>query len=366
MNLNDLRKNAYQKAASPLPTNNTPKDANKMDEVLVKVPIKESVYRRVAKFLILIGVEDAAKVIPLLTAEQRQKIILEVASIRTISEEEKSAILEEFDELYKNVKLTGGKETAREILTRAYGAEKADSLLQKTVPFTKGRPFEYLNNETPERITTLLSSESNLVRTLVLSNIQPEKAAKVINALPKSDKKEVILRLAKIEPIQSDVLQRVDKAIYEKAQTLTEESAIKIDGRDKLTSILKAMPVTMEQDILNMLDNDATGLSEDLRQRLFTLDDVINAQDKYIQERLQAMSAIDIARLIAKKKVEFRQKILTNISQGRRQEVLDEEKLTPLLKADCERVTSSFIERLRSDYEKGLLIIVGRNDKDFV
>ena len=41
----------------------------------------DSVYRRVAKFLLLIGVNEAAKILPHLTAEQTEKIIPELALI---------------------------------------------------------------------------------------------------------------------------------------------------------------------------------------------------------------------------------------------------------------------------------------------
>ena len=62
---------------------------------LVKVPEqpkqpgeKESIYRRVAKFLVVIGVDEAAKIIPHLTEEQTEKIIPEIAAVQKVTPEE--------------------------------------------------------------------------------------------------------------------------------------------------------------------------------------------------------------------------------------------------------------------------------------
>ena len=58
---------------------------------------KESLYRRVAKFLLIIGVEEAAKIIPHLTQEQIDLIVPEIASIRSVDPDEATVILAEFE-----------------------------------------------------------------------------------------------------------------------------------------------------------------------------------------------------------------------------------------------------------------------------
>ena len=99
-----------------------------VDDVLFKVPAqeqngKESVYRRVAKFLIILGVEQSAKVLQLLTPEQIEKIVPELASIRSVSPEEKEVILAEFEGLANQTMELGGKQTVFTILEKAYGEQ---------------------------------------------------------------------------------------------------------------------------------------------------------------------------------------------------------------------------------------------------
>lgn len=341
---------------------------------LVKVPVSpkeadgsDSVYRRVAKFLLLIGIDEAAKILPHLSPEQTEKIIPEIASIRSVSPEESEVILEEFRGLLEKSRESGGIETAREILEKAYGPEKAREMLEKAAPFNGAKPFDYLNDADSERIFYLLSDETEQIKALVLSRIEPKKAASVINLMKPQEKADVVMRLAKMEPVSPDVLHRVDQAMHEKSLAQTTEKAEKIDGRNALAAILKKMNPVVEDEILANLAEEDPSLGEDLRSRLFTIEDVVNADDKFVQAKLRDMSDAEIAMLVAQKPDDFKEKILSCISAGRRQLVREEQEInSPYRKADCERVTSQFFSVLRRAYERGELIIKGRNEEDYV
>lgn len=360
-----------------LNTNNLNNNAIK-NNALIKVPTKEekqdsfktqqdSVYRRVAKFLLLIGVNEAAKILPHLSAEQIDKITKEIVSIRNISTEESSLILAEFKGLLDKSRESGGMDTAREILEKTYGPQKAEEILNKAVPFSGGKPFDYLNDADSERIYYLLKDEVLAVKTLVLSHLVPKKAASVINYMPSEEKKEVMIRLVKLQPVSPEVLKRIDHAIHEKSLRQTSEKAENLDGRNALAQILKQMPVESENQILSSLSQEDPDLSQDLRSRLFTIEDVIKADSKFIQNKLREMSDLDIAYLITGKTQEFIDKIFSCISSTRKEDVLQEIEINkPLLKKECDRITSLFFSILRRAFEDGKLIIQGRNDDIFV
>ncbi len=341
---------------------------------LIKVPGesktpdgKDSVYRRVAKFLLLIGEDEAAKILPHLTEKQIERIIPEIASIRTVNKDEANVILAEFNELLAQTKSSGGIETAREMLEKAYGKDKADQMLSNAVQFDGERPFEYLRDFDEERLYLLLKDENVGVQSMVLSFLQPEKAAKVINQMSAEEKREVVMRLAKMEPVSPDIIRRVSQALHEKAENQVVEKAETIDGRNALAQILKKMDFDTESEILGELSANDPDLGQDLKQRLFTYEDVVNADDKIVQSELRNLSDQDIAYLIAGKNDDFCEKILSNISAGRRSEVrAQSDILKPMRKSDVERITSLFVARLRNECESGNLIIKNRNEDKFI
>ena len=327
----------------------------------------DSVYRRVAKFLLLIGVNEAAKILPHLTADQTEKIIPELASIRSVDPDEASVIFAEFQSLLERSRQSGGVQTARTILEKAFGADKAQAMLEKTVSYPDGTPFDYLQEISAERLSQLLKDESAPVQALVLSRLKPALAAAFIKSLDRERQKDIIGRMAKLSSISSEVVRRVDRAMREKSQTLSTETGTALDGRGVLAEILKKMDPESEKSILSVLDENDAELGADVRKRLFTLDDIIRADDRFIQGTLRSMSDGDLALLIAGKPEEFREKILTNVSKGRGDSVLEEEQLKkPIRKRDADEVTDAFFGTLRRAWERGKLVIKGRDDDVYV
>ena len=334
---------------------------------LVKIPAssteKDSIYRRVAKFLVIVGIDEAAKILPHLTEEQTEKIIPEIASIQKITPEESASILEEFESLVEKAREEGGLETARNILTKAYGSEKAEDMLKKSVKYPDGKAFDYLSDANAERIKVLIDGESDAVKSLVLSQIEPKKAAKVINLMDVDDKKKIVLRLAKIKPVAPEVLAEIDRSLHEKLLTQNTENSQNMDGRGVLAQILKRMNPSVENSIINTLSEQDPELGEDLRKRLFTEEDVIGSDDRFIQNYLHDMEDRDIAVLIYGKNDAFREKILSNVSKNRRRVILDEESMIHhLTKSDSEKMTSSFYSVLRRAWENGDLRVSGRDE----
>ena len=336
---------------------------------LIKIPgtssENESIYRRVAKFLVIVGLDEAARILPHLTEEQTEKIIPEIATIQKITPEEKAQILDEFDSLLVKAREEGGVETARTILSKAYGSVKAEEMLARSIQFQHGKPFEYLADTDAERIKLLIEGESVGIQAIVLSQIEPKKSAKVINLMDVEDKKNIVLRLAKMKSVAPEVMKEIDHSLHEKLLTQNTENSQTLDGRGVLAQILKRMTPSAEHGILDVLTAQDPELGADLRKRLFTEEDVIGSDDRFIQNYLHDMETRDIAILIFKKSDAFREKILSNVSKNRRADVLEEESmLGTVTKSDSENLTSKFYAVLRRAWEKGDLRVAGRDEDE--
>lgn len=326
--------------------------------------IDDNKYRRVAKFLLLIGIDEAAKILAHLPQDQIERIIPEIASIRSVEKDEAEVILAEFQAIAAKSREQGGVETARSILEKAYGKERADILLKKYVPEPETQPFEYLNELESEKVWILLKDESIPVRSLVIAHLKPQLAADVINQMQGEEKTELIKRIAKMKAMDPEAVRRVDKAMHEKMKAIDTNRSETMDGRGALAEILKRMSSSAENEILASLGQSDSDLTSDLRRRLFTTDDFVNADDRFIQEYLRNMEDGDIAVLIAGKDEKFRDKIFSNISKIRGAEILEEEQLKlPVKKTESKAITDKFMNAMRSAWERGDLIIAGRDDE---
>ncbi|MGL4982566.1 MAG: flagellar motor switch protein FliG [Treponemataceae bacterium] len=328
---------------------------------------KDSSYRRVAKFLLLIGNDEAAKILPHLPQDQTDKIIAEIATIDRVGEDEALDILAEFESLVKIARESGGLSTARTILKKAFGDEKAEKVISKTLPFSAERPFDYLQEMDEEHIFLLLKDEPETIRALVLSHLPAEKSATFIKKLDKNEQKEVIHRLAKLQKLDTDMVRRVNESIAQKAEKIETTQIYRFDGKNALAEILRKMSPDMESTMLNHLNQVDPSLEQDLRDRLFTLDDIVDVEDDFVQKRLSLLKDEQIALLIAGKKQDFREKMLKNVSKGRATIILEEETARkPIPRKEVDDVTKQFFSIFQNAWEKKELRLLNQADDEWI
>jgi flagellar motor switch protein FliG len=333
----------------------------------------DSRIRRAAKFLILTGGDEAARILSHLDQEQVEAISREIASIRGIDAGEAGVILDEFRSLLSAPSVcagsaAGGVEAARRLLYAAFGPERGESFLNKTLPETRENPFAFLEDFSGEQAALLLKEESPMTAALVLSRLSPKLSAAVLaNTLP-GRKLEIVRRLAHLGPVSPEVIGQIASALREKARHISAAvsgDTIGIDGRNALAAILKSSDLAFGDRILEELEDVDESLSRDLKGRLHTLEDVVRAGDRPLQEKLRNMSERDIALLLKGRSVAFIEKIMANVSSHRRDLIREEDEiLGTVSRRDADKAGEEFLAWFRLGREEGRILLI--NDEDVV
>jgi flagellar motor switch protein FliG len=333
--------------------------------------LPDSKYRKVAKFLILIGSEQAAEILAELDPDQVEEILKEIAITKVIKPEEGQIILDEFKTLFSKPYnfsgvSKGGVETARRILYAAKGPEKGEEILNRAIPASKEKLFSFLEEFTPDQIVMLLKTESAQTAALLLSRMPSKFSAEVLSKLPSDRKAEVLKRIAYQREISPEVLEQVSAALKEKARHISGDAGdIQIDGMQTLAAILKQGDYAFGDKIIGELENANPAIGKELKEKIYTLDDVIYTVDRPIQDKLAAMSDQEIAILIKGRGKEFSEKILTCVSVSRRQQIREEsEILGAIPKRDCDAIAGEFLAWFRTAREKGDIVLY--SDRDVV
>jgi len=329
----------------------------------------ESKYRRVAKFLILIGSEQAAEILAELDPKQVEKISREIALIRVIKPEERDEIFAEFHSLFSrhycfSGSSHGGVETARRILYAFNGPEKGEELLNRAVPESRENLFGFLEDFSPEQLVIVLKTETAQTTALILSRLSPKLSAEILSRLPPDFKPEVLKRMAYQKEVSPEVLEQIAAALKEKVRHVSgSANDIEIDGMQTLAAILKQGDYAFGDKIINDLEKSSPDIGKDLKEKLYTLDDVISTVDRPIQDKLKTMSERDIAILLKGRGMEFGEKILSCVSAGRRKSIREEsEILGAVPKRDCDAVAGEFLAWFRTARENGEIILYSDED----
>jgi flagellar motor switch protein FliG len=164
--------------------------------------------------------------------------------------------------------------------------------------------------------------------------------------------------------IHPEVLEQITAALKEKARhILSSTDQIKVDGMQTLAAILKQGDYSFSEKLIGELEKDSPVIGKDLKEKLYTLDDVVYSTDRPIQERLALMSETEIAILLKGRKKEFCEKILSCVSAGRRQVIREEyDILGAVSKRDCDEAAGEFLTWFRKARKSGEIILYSDED----
>ncbi len=320
---------------------------------------------KAAKFLLLLGQDEAANVIRHLKPQEIENISRAIAKITHIDTAEANAILLEFGWLAKTSgkSFDGGADTAERMLTAAFGEEKAREVLKKAVPDTH-KPFTFLNEFSAKQVMSLLKDESSQVLALIIPYIEPKLASSLIGELPIARRTEVVKRIAKLERMDNEVLFKVEEVLKNKlAKQGRPETMDHIDGASVLAGILRHAGTELEGSILADIREDNPELSQDIRERLFTAEDLLRVSNKDVQKGLRDLGERDIALILKGKSQALRDKFLSNVSQSKRTIILEEYDIMGTVRRDeVDKATRSCIDYFKKRWEAGKLVLEGDED----
>lgn len=351
---------AEKPAAGPAPAK-----AADRKKGLLKTGTERSI-RKVAKFLILLGRDEAVKVVRHLTPAEIEELGAEISTIKTIDSHEAELILKEFGYAAKKLpgSAHGGTEVAASILENAFGKDKSKTILQKAVPDTAPKPFEFLAELEVAGVIALLRGESLPVLTMVLPHLDPAVAAKVLATFEADVRTSLIKRLAKIEKVSQDIVARVETGLRDKARHLGGQISETIDGKTRLAEILRHMDMSKEQAILGRLEISEPETASEIRERLFTLETILKVFDEDMEVLLRDWTEQDLALILKGIPAQVEPKFATNMS-GRRLALIRQEQdlLGPTPQSEVNKAVKAFLEKLRDGVRTGRIRLADKEEE---
>ena len=275
-----------------------PRQKQKRDPSIVgfiKETSRDTGYRKAAQFLMLLGKDEAARVLRHMSPEEVQGITLEIARTQHIEEKEASKILEEFGYIRetKDLIALGGIDKAQEMLVASVGREKAEEIIARVRKDMAPPPFTFLQDIDVHQAITLVREESVPVAALIIAHLEPKLAARILQALSPEVQRQIIPRIAKTLKVDPEVLRKAEETLRSKVRQqggdpVTEE----VDGKAALTEILRYMDPAKEQSILAELEPNT---ANQIRKRLYTIDIVFQLPDKDLQRVMRDYADREIA-----------------------------------------------------------------------
>ena len=324
--------------------------------------------RRVAALLVALGPDKAGEILKHLSDAEVQVLSAEMAGLRRLPPETAAAVLEELAVTVtaEEQVAVGGLDFARQALEASLGKSRADEVLEGLAARDGARPFSFLRKTPPEQICAFLAEESPQTIALVIASLHSTLGARVLATLPPEVQTDVALRIATMADANPDVIRELEEGLRAKLANVLNTDLTDTGGVDSIAAILNHAGRSTERNVLQAIERSHADLADEIRQRLFTFDDIVNLPDRDIQLVLREIDQKELALALRGVSDAVQEKLMANLSSRAAELVRDDiETMGPQPKAVVEEAQSTIVAAVRRLEDAGQ-ITLARGEEDEV
>ena len=325
--------------------------------------------QKAAAVIVSLGADKASNLYQYMEPEDVETLTLEVARLGMLDAETTEAVLEEFyQSCMTNKAVTeGGLEYARAVLEKAFGSQAAINLLDKVTKSLKNREFAFLNKAEVKSLYSALQSERPQTMALVLSYVDPSKAAGVIEQLPPDRQIKVVEAIATMESASPAAIKIIEKEMERKFSSIVTSSNVKVGGIDYVASIMNNLDRSSEKSIFDGLNVNNAELADEIRKRMFVFEDIITLDDRAVQRVLANCDQRDVVLALKSANSEVSNKLFSNMSARLAESIRDDLEITTNVRMkDVEDSQQRIVGIIRDLEEKGEIVIAKGGKDDII
>lgn len=323
--------------------------------------------QKAAILLLSLGSEISAGIMKNLREDEIEELSLEIANIRRVPPEVKDRVLEEFYQicLAQEYIISGGIDSAREILEKALGSHKAHDIIGKLTASLQVRPFDFARKTEPSQLLNFIQNEHPQTIALVMAYLAPEQAGIILSALPPLQQVEVAKRVATMDRTSPDVLREVELILEKKLSSFVMQDFTIAGGVEAVVSILNRVDRGTEKTILEALAEENPELADEIKRRMFVFEDIVLLDNRSVQRILREIDAKDLSMAMKTASEDVKNLIFRNMSK-RAVELLKEDMsyMGPVRLRDVEEAQQKIVNVIRQLEDSGEIIISrGKEDE---
>jgi len=239
--------------------------------------------QKAATFMLAVGEEHASKLFAMMHEDEIRDISQAMASLGTVPADAVEDLAREFTEsIGQTGNLVGTWETTERMLLRTLPRERVSQIMEEIRGPAGRTMWDKLGNVNEAVLANYLKNEYPQTVAVVLTKVKSEHAARVLSMLPESFAMEVVMRMLRMESVQKEALEGVEKTL--KAEFMSNLArAQRRDAHEMMAEIFNNLDRQSESRILAALEERNRDAAERIRSLMFTFDDLVRLDGMGVQ-----------------------------------------------------------------------------------
>ena len=322
-----------------------------------------------AILMMLLGEDEASEIVRNLSPKEVQHLGTAMYSVQGLDQDTVNAVLDEFLAIIKAQTSLGmgAGNYIRNVMNKALGEDKAQSVLSRIAPSTSTRPIEILDWMDARSIAELIIDEHPQIIALIISYLDAGQAADVLGLLPEALQSEIVRRIATLQTVGPDALAELENVMQSKFKANASLRAAKVGGVDAAARIMNFTKQNMEQRIMKDISRNDRELMQAITESMFIFDNLIMSDERSLQTLLRSVDNELLVLALKGADEPLREKLFSCMSKRAAANIVDEmEALGPVRLTEVQTAQKEIINVARRMSDEGTIVLAGRGGDDFV
>ncbi len=320
---------------------------------------------KAAIFMLSIGEDHTAKLFEFMDDEEIMEISQTMASLGKVSANIVERLFVDFAEQMSSTgSLIGTLDSTERLLQKVLGKDKVSSIMEEIRGPAGRTMWEKLGNVNEEILASFLQKEYPQTVSVVMTKIAPDHAARVLALLPEGFAMEVINRMLKMEAVQKEVLDDIERTLKTEFMSNLAKTARR-DSHEMMAEIFNSLDRSAEQRFMESLEENEPDSAEKIRSLMFTFEDLIRLDPGSIQAVIRAADKDKLPAALKGATDAVKDLFFSNMSE-RAAKILKEDiaAMGPVKLRDVEDAQMAIVTVTKDLEARGEVQIAGDSDDD--
>lgn len=321
---------------------------------------------RAAIFLLSLGENDAAQVLRHMGPKEVQKIGIAMASLKNISKEEVTSVLEGFlQEVGGHTSLgVGTDEYIRRTLISALGEDKAGTIIDRILLGANTKGMDTLKWMDPRSVAEMIRQEHPQIQTIVLSYLDPDQSAEILSLFPEKIRLDLMMRIATLESVHPAALQELNVIMERQFSGSTGTKSTSMGGIKKAADIMNFLDTSIESQVMDGIKEMDEELGQRIQDLMFVFDNLVDIDDRGIQTLLREVSSETLLLALRGSDSAVKEKIFSNMSKRAAELMRDDlDAMGPVKLSEVENAQKEILSVATRLAESGEIVIGGKGEE---
>ncbi len=239
--------------------------------------------QKAAILMLAIGEQHSTKIFAMMDDEEIKEISQIMANLGTINSSLVERLFIEFaDQLSSTGSLIGSFESTERLLIKSLGKDRVEGIMDEIRGPAGRTMWDKLGNVNEQVLANYLKNEYPQTVAVVLSKIKPDHGSRVLSLLPENFAMEVVMRMLRMEAVQKEVLDGVERTLRTEFMSNLARTARR-DSHEQMAEIFNNLDRNTEARFMAALEERNRESAERIKQLMFTFEDLSRVDAAGIQ-----------------------------------------------------------------------------------